>query len=932
MSTLALLDKKGSPTDDDNSFSGTPMSTHDAAIAAAEAAERRGGPAAHEIVVHRAVKVTRDRSFNASGSFVHFSHHALHNVIDDRSFLEAGSVRDLRRRARWYNSSSALALRKCIRSKIFVSLSMAALLVALFFPDLWVLLQVPTNFELDAVLTTAFCLFFLELVLHAVSDPAYPFSFFFFMDLLGTLSMGFDISYAFGPDATVPERYKEKNKNDAQFMMLRAARAARLAARAGRLSRVVKVLRFLSSEEEEEAGEKQVKMAKVISNKLSDVLSVRVAFLVICIAVVLPTFQMFEYPEMDESMIAWTQIVTSDVSDYQHALAGKGGSAEEVGRRVEATVQRLARFYARCLYGPFKVCIGRDDAGGDFRCQPSPVSLAMDNQFGAPQRKASILELTEANVQLSFEMTNPLRMEAAMNIGLILLLIVVMVVFSILLSSEISVIALTPLERLLGVVRQRCKQIFKYTNELQEDEHGENHAAEEEADLDDTKASEFALLEKAVAKLVAIAALSTKAMDADDEHADEHRALVMGWMQGGNAPKQAAKAEAPGSGKGPTRMVLAPSSDESSHLLNSVKQIPQGIKKTLNTQFFDALLPNRDQKVDLAAYIVFTLQGCSDYIQMICQERIMMNFVMQAERLYPPNPYHNFSHALDVEHSLALSFQLIDAGSFFTEAEQFWLAVAAIGHDLGHVGFNNSFLVEIGHDIAVMYNDRSPLENMHCSKLFELLSDPEANVFAEVEKGEYKAMRRGIIQAILHTDVTKHNEMIKELALLFQMHSQDFEGSELSEQGAEVLSEHGQMIANALLHSADMGNPMKPWELCQKLAHLILDEFALQGDREKELGVPVSMLNDREKVNRPNSQIVMAEFMMAPMVEAIVHIFPQLDPMALHLGRNVLRWEQKWVQESGPPEDAAEKIRVRVQKLVSKCDSLLRSGTIANAA
>ena len=76
-----------------------------------------------------------------------------------------------------------------------------------------------------------------------------------------------------------------------------------------------------------------------------------------------------------------------------------------------------------------------------------------------------------------------------------------------------------------------------------------------------------------------------------------------------------------------------------------------------------------------------------------------------------------------------------------------------------------------------------------------------------------------------------------------------------------------QTLMNALLHCADIGNPMKsaleigliglmlrPWEICYQLAHLCLDEFFAQGDMEKERGIPVQMLNDREKVNRPNSQ------------------------------------------------------------------------------
>eukprot|EP00971_Amphidinium_carterae_P220913 4386090-Amphidinium_carterae.2 len=62
---------------------------------------------------------------------------------------------------------------------------------------------------------------------------------------------------------------------------------------------------------------------------------------------------------------------------------------------------------------------------------------------------------------------------------------------------------------------------------------------------------------------------------------------------------------------------------------------------------------------------------------------------------------------------------------------------------------------------------------------------------------------------------------------------------------------------------------MKPWALCEKLAHLCLDEFFAQGDLEKEAGLPVQMLNDRDKVNRPNSQVGFIEFVITPLVEAV---------------------------------------------------------------
>merc|ERR1740121_3263296 len=114
--------------------------------------------------------------------------------------------------------------------------------------------------------------------------------------------MIYDISYMRGPDATQAVRLSEKT-DSGSYVILRAARAARLGARAGRLSRVVKVLRFLNPQADEGDAD-QVQVAKVISSKLQDALSMRVAFLTICVAVVLPIFKMFEYPEMDDPLEA----------------------------------------------------------------------------------------------------------------------------------------------------------------------------------------------------------------------------------------------------------------------------------------------------------------------------------------------------------------------------------------------------------------------------------------------------------------------------------------------------------------------------------------------------------------------------------------------------------------------------------------------------
>ena len=54
--------------------------------------------------------------------------------------------------------------------------------------------------------------------------------------------------------------------------------------------------------------------------------------------------------------------------------------------------------------------------------------------------------------------------------------------------------------------------------------------------------------------------------------------------------------------------------------------------------------------------------------------------------------------------------------------------IACLGHDLGHPGTNNRFLIQTKHNLAVQYNDNSVLENMHARDLFMILLEDKYNI------------------------------------------------------------------------------------------------------------------------------------------------------------------------------------------------------------
>merc|ERR1719291_28208 len=114
--------------------------------------------------------------------------------------------------------------------------------------------------------------------------------------------------------------------------------------------------------------------------------------------------------------------------------------------------------------------------------------------------------------------------------------------------------------------------------------------------------------------------------------------------------------------------------------------------------------------------------------------------------------------------------------------------------------------------------------------------------------------------------------MVKDLQMLYQMNAEIFgrankvghtastpsswdnetvEGDEAQMAEFEVFSQpDNKMLAmECILHSADVSNPCRAWEVTRGWAFQMLEEFFAQGDQEKMLGIPVQALNDRDKVN-----------------------------------------------------------------------------------
>ena len=51
-------------------------------------------------------------------------------------------------------------------------------------------------------------------------------------------------------------------------------------------------------------------------------------------------------------------------------------------------------------------------------------------------------------------------------------------------------------------------------------------------------------------------------------------------------------------------------------------------------------------------------------------------------------------------------------------------------------------------ELAVRYNDASPLENHHCCVAFRILAKDECNILKHVSDGTFKSIRSSIIRSV----------------------------------------------------------------------------------------------------------------------------------------------------------------------------------------
>jgi hypothetical protein len=279
---------------------------------------------------------------------------------------------------------------------------------------------------------------------------------------------------------------------------------------------------------------------------------------------------------------------------------------------------------------------------------------------------------------------------------------------------------------------------------------------------------------------------------------------------------------------------------------------------------------------------------------------------------------------VDVTHFVYRMLKQCSAAQYLSNSERFALLVSATCHDIGHPGFNNTVLVEAQHEIAAIYNDKSSLENYHCSRLFARVTTQRCNIFSKLQKKTYVEVRKVCIEAILHTDNSYHFGILKEIQMMYEVHAHalhDNDGDVFPPRHTlEVLRlvESRRLFTKIILHVADLSYSSKPFRIACIWTQKALDEFFLQGDDELRLGLPVQPLHDRTKVNRILVQIGQIELLAFPLFFAVARVFVPLEDCVKTLIMNAKVLLEQWQKQSDPEPGDAKALTDRINRLETR--------------
>uniref|UniRef100_A0A2C9JI08 Phosphodiesterase n=1 Tax=Biomphalaria glabrata TaxID=6526 RepID=A0A2C9JI08_BIOGL len=257
----------------------------------------------------------------------------------------------------------------------------------------------------------------------------------------------------------------------------------------------------------------------------------------------------------------------------------------------------------------------------------------------------------------------------------------------------------------------------------------------------------------------------------------------------------------------------------------------------------------------------------------------LMRFTLTVRKNYRSVPYHNWSHAFSVAHSMFTVLQTTQHK--LSPVECISLFVSCLCHDLDHRGKTNQFMVQSCSPLAAVYST-STMEHHHFNQTVTILQNEGHNIFKYLSSDEYKKVLGDIKQSILATDlavffknkVTLHNIITNEPFCWETIH-------------------HRSTLTAVAMTACDLCAMYKPWDVQLSLVYIIMEEFWQQGDEEKRRGlIPIQMMDRDKKEELPMLEVGFIQSICIPCYELMYSVMPETQPMLTGARENLRKWKE----------------------------------------
>ncbi|BGP40013.1 3',5'-cyclic-nucleotide phosphodiesterase [Rhodotorula kratochvilovae] len=287
------------------------------------------------------------------------------------------------------------------------------------------------------------------------------------------------------------------------------------------------------------------------------------------------------------------------------------------------------------------------------------------------------------------------------------------------------------------------------------------------------------------------------------------------------------------------------------------------------------------------------------------------------------NGYHNFNHAADVTQAcysflvrmgLAPPLFLLceddyDAnlgegrrkwrrnraveeggmGELLRPMDVFALMVACIGHDVGHPGLTNAYMVNARAPVAQIYDDKSILENFHTVTLTHMLRRHGFDYLLGGDfgyLGDQATPFRKIVEAsILATDMSRHFAFVGEIT--------DMGKRFADKRSSKDLETDRLLLCSGLIKCADISNPTRPHRISRVWAAALQEEWAVQASIETSFGLPVTVMTQdpNDAKAQAKGQVGFIDLFCKPLFSAMAGVVDEFADFVEKLRDGRAAWE-----------------------------------------